>query len=90
MTSVCGRLITLAAYQWLMPMILDEYSKEQLWQLVVEAVHASVMYPTHKAYTRDSILPLKGDVSAVELAKRLGMPLGEAMVILSELTGEKK
>jgi hypothetical protein len=90
MTSVCGRLITLAAYQWLMPMILDEYSKEQLWQLVVEAVHASVMYPTHKAYTRDSILPQKGDVSAVELANRLGMPLGEAMIILSELTGEKK
>jgi hypothetical protein len=71
-------------------MILDEYSKEKLWQLVVEAVHASVMYPTHKAYTRDSILPQKGDVSAVELANRLGMPLGEAMVILSELTGEKK
>ena len=71
-------------------MNLDEYSKEQLWQLLVEAVHASVMYPTHKAYTRDSILPQKADVSAVELAERLGMPLGEAMVILSELTSEKK
>jgi hypothetical protein len=67
-------------------MNLDEYSKEQLWQLLVEAVHASVMYPTHKAYTRDSILHEKGDVSAIELAKRLGMPLGEALVILSELT----
>ena len=73
-----------------MPMILDEYSKEQLWQLVVEAVHASVMYPTHKAYTRDSILPQKADVSAVELAERLGMPLGEAIVILSELQPEQK
>jgi len=54
--------------------------------LLVEAVHASVMYPTHKAYTRDSILPKNVDVSAVELAERLGMPLGEALVILSELT----
>ena len=36
-----------------MPMNLDEYTKEKLWQLLVEAVHASVMYPTHKAYTRD-------------------------------------
>jgi hypothetical protein len=69
-----------------MLMNLDEYSKDQLWQLLVQAVHASVMYPTHKAYTRDSILPQKADVSAVELSERLGMPLGEALVILNELT----
>ena len=73
-----------------MPMNLDEYTKERLWQLLVEAVHASVMYPTHKAYTRDTILPQKADVSAIELAERLGMPLGEALVILSELTQERK
>lgn len=71
-------------------MNLDEYSKEKLWQLLVEAVHASVMYPTHKAYTRNSILPEKGDISANELAERLGMPFGEALVILSELTAESK
>jgi hypothetical protein len=67
-------------------MNLDEYSKERLWQLLVEAVHASVMYPTHKAYTRDSILPQKADITANELSGRLGMPLGEALVILSELS----
>jgi hypothetical protein len=72
------------------PMNLDDYSKEKLWQLLVEAVHASVMYPTHKAYTRDSIVPQKADVSPIELAERLGMPLGEALVILSELTEETK
>ncbi len=71
-------------------MNLDEYTKEKLWQLLVEAVHASVMYPTHKAYTRDSILPQKADVTANELAERLGMPLGEALVILGELTEERK
>ena len=71
-------------------MNLDEYSKEKLWQLLVEAVHASVMYPTHKAYTRDTILPSKGDISPVELAERLGMPLGEAIVILEELAEAKK
>jgi len=73
-----------------MPMNLDEYSKEKLWQLLVEAVHASVMYPTHKAYIRDSILPQKADVTANELAERLGMPLGEALVILSELAEDRK
>jgi hypothetical protein len=71
-------------------MNLDEYTKEKIWQLLVEAVHASVMYPTHKAYTRDSIMPQKADVSANELAERLGMPLGEALIILSELTQERK
>jgi len=73
-----------------MPMNLEEYTKERLWQLLVETVHAAVMYPTHKAYTRDCILPQKGDVSAVELSQSLGMPLAEAMVILSELTQDRK
>jgi hypothetical protein len=71
-------------------MNLEEYTKERLWQLLVETVHAAVMYPTHKAYTRDCILPQKGDVSAVELSQSLGMPLAEAMVILSELTQDRK
>ena len=83
-------VITFTAYCSLMPMNLDEYSKEKLWQLLVEAVHASVMYPTHKAYTRDKILPEKADVSADELAERLNMPLGEAIIILNELTDERK
>ena len=71
-------------------MNLDEYTKERLWQLLVEAVHASVMYPTHKSYTRDCILPQQTDVSALELAQRLGMPFGEALVILNELDPETK
>jgi hypothetical protein len=71
-------------------MNLDEYTKEKLWQLLVETVHASVMYPTHKAYTRDNILPQKADVTANELVERLGMPLGEALVILNELVKERK
>ena len=71
-------------------MNLDEYAKEKLWQLLVETVHACVMYPTHMAYTRDNILPQKADVTANELAERLGMPLGEALVILNELVEERK
>jgi hypothetical protein len=66
-------------------MNLDDYSKDSLWQLLVETVHASVMYPTHKAYVRDTILPQKADVTANELVERLGMPMGEALVIISEL-----
>jgi hypothetical protein len=71
-------------------MNLDAYTKEKLWKLLVDAVHASVMYPTHKSYTRDTILPQKADVSATELSERLGMPFGEALVILNELVPETK
>jgi hypothetical protein len=71
-------------------MNIEEYSKQQLWQLLVGAVHLSVMYPTHKAYTRDAIMPTQADVSALELAERLGMSLGEALVILDELHEDKK
>lgn len=74
----------------LMLMNLDECSKEKLWQLLVEAVHASVMYPTHKAYTRENILPQKPNITANALAETLGMPLGEALVILGELAAESK
>ena len=71
-------------------MSLEEYMKEKLWPILVETVHASVMYPSHKAYTRDGILPEKPDITASELANRLSMSLGEALVILHELEEERK
>ncbi|MCW3995136.1 MAG: hypothetical protein NWE98_03170 [Candidatus Bathyarchaeota archaeon] len=70
-------------------MNLEAYTKERLWQLLVEVVHASVMYPTHKSYTRDFILPSNVDITAAELAERLGMPLAEALVILDELQSQR-
>jgi hypothetical protein len=68
----------------------EEYTKEKLWQMLVETVHASVMYPSHKAYTRETILQEKPDITAQELANRLSVPLGEALIILQELTEETK
>jgi hypothetical protein len=68
----------------------EEFTKDKLWQLLVEAVHANVMYPTHKSYTRDVILRQKPDITAEELAARLNMPVGEGMVILQELTADNK
>ncbi len=73
-----------------MRMSLEEYTKEQLWLILVETVHAAVMYPAHKAYAREEILRQKPDVTPAELATRLNMPLGEALVILHELTEERK
>lgn len=73
-----------------MYMSVEEYRKENLWPILIEVVHATVMYPNHKAYTRDSILPRKPEITPVELANRLNMPLGEALVILHELAEETK
>jgi len=69
-------------------MSLEEYTKEKLWPILVETVHAMVMYPRHKAYTRDVLLHEKPDITPNELASRLGIPLGEALVILYELRGQ--
>lgn len=73
-----------------MAMSMEEYTKEKLWPILIETVHSLVMYPKHKAYTRDSVISLNADVSAAELASRLNMSLGEALVILSELSEERK
>ena len=71
-------------------MNLEGFTKEKLWLMLVETVHASVMYPSHKAYTRETILREKPDITASELANRLNMPLGEALVILCELAEERR
>jgi hypothetical protein len=71
-------------------MNLDEFTKEKLWLILVDTVHSAVMYPSHKAYIRDVILREKPEVTAIELAGRLNMSLGEALVILYELREDKK
>lgn len=58
--------------------------------MLVEAAHANVMFPTRKAYTRDVLLSEEPDVSAQELAGKLNMSLGEALVLLDELSAENK
>ncbi|MBS7616303.1 hypothetical protein KEJ45_03800 [Candidatus Bathyarchaeota archaeon] len=71
-------------------MSVEEYVKERLWPILVETVHAMVMYANHKAYTRDVILHENPDITPAELAARLSIPLGEALVILYELKFERK
>jgi hypothetical protein len=71
-------------------MSIEEYTKEKLWPILVETVHAIIMYPNHKAYTREVILHEKPDITPAELAARLNVPLGEALVMLFELADERK
>ena len=71
-------------------MNLDEFTKENLWKILIDTVHATVMYPSHKAYIRDVILREKPDVKEIELTSRLNMSLGEALVILDEVVRDRK
>ena len=71
-------------------MDLQEYTGDRLWSILVDTVHALVMYPSHKAYTREVIIPEKSEITPAELVARLKMPVGEAIVILHELAEERK
>jgi len=70
-------------------MNFEEYTKEKLWPILIETVHALVMFPNHKSYTRETILNEKPEVTPAELAAKLKIPLGEALVILYELVEER-
>jgi len=68
-----------------MYMSTEDYTMDKLWPTLVETVHALIMYPNHKAYTNEFILHEKKEIKPNELATRLGITLGEALVILYEL-----
>lgn len=70
-------------------MNLKNLSKDKLLELLIETVHAIVMYPNHKTYTKELMLREKSDLKPKELAIRLNMTLGEALVILQELEEKK-
>ena len=71
-------------------MNLEDYVKDPLWSILVDTVHATIMYPHHKSYIRDIMLPEKPDIQPQDLTAKLGISLGEALVIIFELQMEKK
>jgi hypothetical protein len=70
-------------------MSFEEYVGSPLWSVLVETVHAMILYSHHKAYTRDVVLHEQPDITPSDLAAKLGVPLGEALVILYELQKQK-
>jgi ribosomal protein S25 len=70
-------------------MNFEEYKQEKLWPILTETVHALIMYPNHKYYTRETILNEKPEITPAELAAKLNISLGEALVILHELAEER-
>lgn len=67
---------------------LSRYVNDPLWPILVETVHAMVMYRHHKAYVREKLIHEQPNISPRRLAAELGIPLGEALVILYEVKSE--
>ena len=65
---------------------LNTRSSDDLWSILVETVKADVvLYPNLKGYVQAKVLPREPDISPKELALRLNISIGTAMVLLSEL-----
>ena len=66
--------------------IINTSSSEDLWSILVETVKSDVvLFPNLKGYVQGQILPREPDISPKELASRLNISIGTAMVLLSEL-----
>ena len=63
----------------------EEYKENPLWLILVETAQKLPMYNAHLNYTKDIILTENSKITPEELSQRLDIPLGEAIVILSEL-----
>jgi hypothetical protein len=66
------------------------YDAAVLWEILTDTVHVLPMYKHHKRYAEKSVLPEKPRISAKEMALLMGMPLGEAIIILEELKATSK
>lgn len=66
----------------------NRYIDDPLWPILVETVHAMIMYQHHKAYVANRLLNEHPDITPRKLAAELGIPLGEALVILYEIERE--
>jgi hypothetical protein len=56
---------------------------------LIETVHSLLMYKNHKRYVETVMIKERPDISSKELAVQLDIPLGEAMVLLAEIRGDK-
>jgi len=66
----------------------SKYINNPLWPILVETVHAMIMYRHHKAYIKEKILSEYSNITPRELSAKMNIPLGEALVILYELKNE--
>jgi hypothetical protein len=71
------------------PLLLDidisNLDGNPLWTVLVDTAKRNPMYAGLAGYIRDQILPNNPHISPKELASRLSISLGEALVILADI-----
>jgi len=67
---------------------LPVLGRDELWNVLVETVHALPMYKSHKRYVEEIMLKETPQISPQELSVQLNIPQGEAIVLLNELRVE--
>ena len=66
---------------------MDQQLRESpLWPILVETTHSLPLFKQHKNYIKDNLLPKTPSITPEEISERLAIPLGEALVIIEELT----
>ncbi|MHA1813938.1 MAG: hypothetical protein ACTSYX_10970 [Candidatus Thorarchaeota archaeon] len=67
---------------------IDSFKKHPLWNILVETTHRSPLYVGLVNYVRTKILPSDPHITPRQLASRLSISLGEALVLLDEMRRE--
>ncbi|TFF67217.1 hypothetical protein EU520_01595 [Candidatus Thorarchaeota archaeon] len=65
-----------------------DFKTHPLWKILVETTHRSPLYANLTGYVRESVLPVEPEIGPRELATRLAISVGEAMVILDDIRSE--
>jgi hypothetical protein len=63
-----------------------EFKTHPLWNILVETARRSPLYPGLSGYFKNKILPLQPNISVKELARKLSISIGEALVLLHDCT----
>ena len=72
----------------LMDIDLSELKRNPLWPILVETTRKSPLYSGLVGYIHDQVIPNNPDISPRELASKLTITIGEALVILDALRCE--
>jgi hypothetical protein len=66
---------------------LDKQLRESpLWPILVETTHSLPLFKQHKNYIKENLLPKTPGITPEEISQRLAISLGEALVLIEELT----
>lgn len=67
-----------------------DFKGNPLWKILVETARRNPLYPGLTSYIRDEVLPKEPSISPRELASRLSISVGEALVLLDDLSCQFK